>query len=226
MILAYIAMWAHKNGWLVINCPNGYNMNHHKYVEYRLCYNGLILTPTIAHQWLEAFREANLSLLKDIKVNMKLYGKCDIGGKHDDEYDPVPDRYDPVRRVNFLEVDKLAPEPDPDEEAEDRNLRMSVHLPKPDTLNDIALIGLSNEELSTSAIAEILEQIYDLDIPILACTDCFNWFYRPSGYLCHRYYNDRGILHATQVCSEGLLPATLPSVGSSWTWTATESSEE
>lgn len=71
-------------------------------------------------------------------------------------------------------------------------MRMSLHLPNPETLNDIAIVGLKNQELSTSAIGELLEQIYALDHPTLVCVDGFNWFYRPSHYQSYRYFNDRG----------------------------------
>lgn len=128
-------------------------------------------------------------------MKKELYGKCDISGRHEDEYEPVPNLYDPKRKVHFFEVNKMGLPEDPEVEVQDRKMRMSVHLPNPETLNDIAIVGLKNEELSTSAIAELFEQIYALDHPTLVCVDGFNWFYRPSAIQSYRYFNDRGNVH-------------------------------
>jgi hypothetical protein len=106
MILAYIAMWAFKNNWVVINCTSGYRMTHDLANDTRRCFNGLFLTPNLAKKWLEQFREGNLEFLKRTKVNKQLYGKCDISGRHEDEYEPVPNIYDPKRKVHFREVDQ------------------------------------------------------------------------------------------------------------------------
>lgn len=84
---------------------------------------------------------------------MDLYGKCDISGRHADEYDPVPNVYDERRKVHFNEVAKLGMEDDIERQNEDKKIRMSIALPKPDTLNDIAIIGMKDREFSTCAIA-------------------------------------------------------------------------
>jgi hypothetical protein len=52
MILTYIAMWAFKNNWVVINCTSGYRMNYSDDEGLRRCYNGLFLTPGYAMKWL------------------------------------------------------------------------------------------------------------------------------------------------------------------------------
>jgi len=69
MILTYIAMWAFKNNWVVINCTSGYRLTHDTTNDVRRCYNGLFLTPNAAKRWLEQFRESNLDFLKKTKVN-------------------------------------------------------------------------------------------------------------------------------------------------------------
>lgn len=40
---------------------------------------------------------------------MDLYGKIDFTGVHDDEYNPIPNLYDPKRDTYFNDVDKLGP---------------------------------------------------------------------------------------------------------------------
>jgi hypothetical protein len=38
-----------------------------------------------------------LEFVKKTKVNKNLYGKIDFTGVHDDEYNPIPNLYDPRR---------------------------------------------------------------------------------------------------------------------------------
>lgn len=59
MILTYVSMWAHKNGWVVLNLPSAYKLNHGKDMNYSRAYNGLFVTEEYAKQWLEQFRSAN-----------------------------------------------------------------------------------------------------------------------------------------------------------------------
>lgn len=193
MILTYVSMWAYKNGWLVLNLPNAYKLNNDPSVTYRRAYNGMFMTEDYARKWLEQFRSANLELVKKTRVNLDLYGKIDYTGIHDNEYNPIPNLYDPKREVHFNEVDKLGPEPDLVDEGLQKEIRMGSFIPNPETLKDICLAGIKDEKLATCAIGELLEQIYELDVPILCCVDAFNWFYRPSSFASFRYYNDRGL---------------------------------
>jgi hypothetical protein len=41
MILAYLSMFAHKNGWIVINVPNVYKWTFDRTAKYDRAYNGL-----------------------------------------------------------------------------------------------------------------------------------------------------------------------------------------
>lgn len=193
MIMTYASMWAYKNNWIVLNLPNAYKLNNDPTVTYRRAYNGLFITEDYAKKWLEQFRSANLELVKKTKVNMDLYGKIDFTGVHDNEYNPIPNLYNPKRDTYFNDVDGLGPEPDVADEALQREMRMSIIAPNPVTLDDICIAGIKDEKLATSAIGELLEQIYELDTPILCCVDAFNWFYRPSSFKSFRYYNDRGL---------------------------------
>lgn len=40
-------------------------------------------------------------------MDKKLYGKIDYTGVHDDEYDPVPNLYDPRRETYFNDADRF-----------------------------------------------------------------------------------------------------------------------
>lgn len=52
MILAYIAMWAFKNNWVVITVPNSYKILNEVGTSYRKTYTGLFLTPVHSRKWL------------------------------------------------------------------------------------------------------------------------------------------------------------------------------
>lgn len=41
MVLAYIAMWAFKNNWIVINVPSAYKWTNDRQAKYERAYNGL-----------------------------------------------------------------------------------------------------------------------------------------------------------------------------------------
>jgi hypothetical protein len=43
MILAYLAMYAYKNGWIVVNLPNAYKWTQNRRTQYVRAYNGLYL---------------------------------------------------------------------------------------------------------------------------------------------------------------------------------------
>jgi len=41
MILAYVAMWAFKNNWILINVPSAYKWTNDRKAKYERAYNGL-----------------------------------------------------------------------------------------------------------------------------------------------------------------------------------------
>lgn len=43
MILAYLAMLAHKKGWIVVNVPDAYKWTQDRKAVYPRAYNGLYL---------------------------------------------------------------------------------------------------------------------------------------------------------------------------------------
>lgn len=48
-------------------------------------------------QWLDQFSTANEHILKKMPVNFDIYGKCDVTGMREEDYEPVPNRWDPAR---------------------------------------------------------------------------------------------------------------------------------
>lgn len=43
MILAYLAMYAHKHNWITVNLPNAYKWTQNRRIKYVRAYNGLYL---------------------------------------------------------------------------------------------------------------------------------------------------------------------------------------
>lgn len=82
MILAYAAMYAFKNQWILINVPNVQKWTRgHRATPVKM-FNGLFIIEQHVLEWLDEFKTANEHLLKDMKVDMSLYGKMDLTGTH------------------------------------------------------------------------------------------------------------------------------------------------
>jgi len=74
---------------------------------------------------------------------------------------------------------------------ETHDLRISSVLKEPQTLLDIANAGIKNERLATSAIAEIVHQLYNQDHKhVLISIDQYSDWFRPSNFMSFRYAND------------------------------------
>lgn len=82
MILTYIALFAHKNDWIVINVPNAYKWTQNLKSSMQRTFNGLFLMNNEAVQWLDQFMTVNKKHLLNNKVDMSLYGKYDFSGCH------------------------------------------------------------------------------------------------------------------------------------------------
>jgi hypothetical protein len=101
MIMAYVAMWAHKNNWITINVPSGYKWTNDRSAKIELAYNGLHMVHEHSVDWLDQFLNCNEQMLADIPINGELFGKFDITGTHLKEYEPVPNLWDDRRKVHF-----------------------------------------------------------------------------------------------------------------------------
>jgi len=194
-MLMYAIMWAHKNNWIVINAPDAYHLTQEKTKIKRHHDSGLYLEFTKGRTFLRAFRESNYEIIKDLPVNMELYGKFNLAGVHDDEPEPVPVTYDPERKVWSNDWEQFIT---PNEKlfiAEEKrqfNVRLKQRLPEPKTLLDIVEHGLKEEMFSINVIYEVLEQVYNLDShKVLAVVDNYNYFFLPTCYPSFRYANEK-----------------------------------
>lgn len=107
MVLAYTAMWAFKNNWILINVPSAYKWTNDRKAKYERAYNGLYVIHEHAVEWLDQFKTCNEHLLSKIQIKPELFGKFDITGTHENEYEPVPNLWDERRQVHFDEIEKV-----------------------------------------------------------------------------------------------------------------------
>lgn len=69
MILAYLSMFAWKNGWIIVNLPNAYKWTQSRTVKYVRAYNGLYLIQEHAVEWLDQFITANKDILEKYQID-------------------------------------------------------------------------------------------------------------------------------------------------------------
>lgn len=82
MIMAYLAMFAFKNNWIVIHTPNILKWTQDLTVTPQKMFNGLFIIEEHVVEWLEDFKKCNQHILKNINVKKELYGKIDLTGTH------------------------------------------------------------------------------------------------------------------------------------------------
>ena len=142
-------------------------------------------------------RHSNELMLRNLDVDMSLYGKCDYTGTHDSDPEPCPRYWDPVRKTwsdswkEFLfdyEIKSIQ------QKYELMNTRCGERLPNPNKLIDIVDFGINHPELATSALGELFEQMYQTDkTHVLFAIDGYNDWFKPSEYLSFRYENDKDL---------------------------------
>lgn len=125
---------------------------------------------------------------------MSRYGKYDITGFHDDEGEPCPRVWDPLRQCwsddwkNFLydQEKKIY-----DQRYKELRYRIADKCPDPVKIMDIIEAGQADPMLATNAIAEILEQLYHQDnYHVLFTLDGYNNWMKPTVIDSFRYRND------------------------------------
>lgn len=68
---------------------------------------------------------------------------------------------------------------------------MSFNLKEPKFLIEIADFALQKNQYATNAIAELLEQLYNMDSHcLLVVVDEYNYMFKPTGLPSFRYAND------------------------------------
>ena len=85
MILAYAAMLAFKNNWIVVSIPvmkwtQDLNVTPNK------MFNGLFVIQEHVMEWLKDFKTTNEHILKDMKINHSIYGNIDLTGANKEEF--------------------------------------------------------------------------------------------------------------------------------------------
>ena len=85
MILAYAAMLAFKNNWIVVSIPvmkwtQDLNVTPNK------MFNGLFVIQEHVMEWLKDFKTTNEHILKDMKINPSIYGNIDLTGANKEEF--------------------------------------------------------------------------------------------------------------------------------------------
>lgn len=195
-LLMYAIMWAHKNNWIVVNPPNAYYLTQERQQLVRHHESGLYLEHAKAQLFLRAFKESNYEVIKNIPVNMSLYGKFNSAGVHDEEPEPVPVTYDAERKYWSNDWERFLKEEEKiymEEEKKIYSVRLKQRLPEPKLLLDIIEHGLKEEMFATNAVFELLEQIYNLDSHrVLVAVDNYNYFFLPTCYPSFRYANQKG----------------------------------
>jgi small subunit ribosomal protein S29 len=194
-LLMYATMWAHKNNWIVVNPPDAYFLTQNRQRLRRHHDSGLYLEFAKAQAFLKAFKTSNYELVKDIPVDMKLYGKYNLAGVHDEEPEPIPVTYDKVRKVWSNDWERFITPNEKlfmSEERRQFNVRLRQKIPEPKTLGEIVDFGIKEEMFSINVIYELLEQLYNLESHrVLVIVDNYNYFYLPTCYPSFRYANQK-----------------------------------
>jgi len=114
-------------------------------------------------------------------------------GVHDDDPEPCPRVYDPVRRtwsdawkdhLTEMELKEIA------SDTPRMMSRVSEHVKEPKNLLEIAEYGIENPDYATCAIAEIMDQLYNQDDSnLLVAIDGYSDWFRNTEYTSFRYAN-------------------------------------
>ena len=96
-ILSYLTAWAHESEWVNItvpSCPEFVDASH----DIERMENGLYLQHTLAQRMLVDLRTQNEQIFRELDVDMSRFGKMDITGHKDEDGDPCPRVWDPIRQ--------------------------------------------------------------------------------------------------------------------------------
>mmetsp|Transcript_12306 Transcript_12306/g.38441 ORF Transcript_12306/g.38441 Transcript_12306/m.38441 type:complete len:443 (+) Transcript_12306:177-1505(+) len=194
-VLNLLAMWARRNGWLVVLEPTP-SRYRYQIADIKRSNNGVYIQNEFAQQFLEATSIANRQKLEEIPVDRAAYGSRAIDGE------PVS----VTKRLYEHLIDKTV-----EREAEDQDLsreaqlervaeyRAKIRLPSmaqqlPDPVNvwEIVDFGLQNESYATQAVAEMFLQLQrQTTHPVLVIVDEWNECFPVSHYVSVRYDNTR-----------------------------------
>ncbi|EGR31197.1 mitochondrial ribosomal protein s29, putative [Ichthyophthirius multifiliis] len=193
-VLLYVTMWAHYNKWIVVNVPNAYDWTQKSHPYQRHPLTGIYIQNELANEWLKSFKHSNESLLKQICIDMKIYGKYGLSGQHDNECAAVKNIEYKDRKAKFEDHKKFYGEKEKLHDIEMNkqfNVRISEKLKEPKNLLEIVDYGINNMFFSNNAIYEVLEQLrFQKQFCVLKVIDGYNFMFRKSIYPSFRYATD------------------------------------
>jgi len=193
-VLNLLAMWARKNGWLVVLEPTP-GRYAREIAEIKRSNNGVYMQSEFAQQFLEALSLANRHMLEEIPVDTTAYGSRGIDG----ESQQVTRRlYEPlIEKTVDREVDAQSLS-GPERLQRIAEYRRQVRIPsmadvlKPQNVWEIVDFGLDNEQYAVQAVAETFVQLQrQTTHPVAVIVDDWNECFPCSEYVSIRYDNTR-----------------------------------
>lgn len=193
-VLNLLAMWARKNGWLVVLEPTP-GRYAREIAEIKRSNNGVYIQSEFAQQFLEALSLANRHMLEEIPVDNTAYGSRAIDG----ESQQVTRRlYEPlIEKTVDREVDAQSLS-GPERLQRIAEYRRQVRIPsmadvlKPQNVWEIVDFGLDNEQYAVQAVAETFVQLQrQTTHPVAVIVDDWNECFPCSEYVSIRYDNTR-----------------------------------
>ncbi|CAK9113831.1 unnamed protein product [Durusdinium trenchii] len=215
-VLNLLAMWARKNGWLVVlePCPGRYSR---EIAEIKRSNNGVYIQSEFAQQFLEAMSLANRLMLEEIPLDRRSYGSRSIDGE---DLKVTRRLYEPLIQKTVdteVEAEGLG---GVEELKRIASYRRQVRIPSmvdvmPDPQNvptlpvgpsssvrdglgpktevwEIVEFGLENPEYAVQAVAETFVQLQrQRTHPVLVVVDAWNECFPVSEYVSIRYDNTR-----------------------------------
>eukprot|EP00931_Biecheleriopsis_adriatica_P086332 TRINITY_DN61026_c0_g1_i1.p1 TRINITY_DN61026_c0_g1~~TRINITY_DN61026_c0_g1_i1.p1 ORF type:complete len:523 (-),score=101.19 TRINITY_DN61026_c0_g1_i1:46-1614(-) len=194
-VLNLLAMWARKNGWLVVMEPTPSRYSR-EIAEIKRSNNGVYIQNEFSQQFLEALSLANRQMLEEIPIDHTAYGTRAIDGES----------VEVTRRLYEPLIEKTV-----DTEAENQGLsaierlrkiseyKQQVRIPsmadvlqEPQNVWEIVEFGLQNESYAAQAVAETFLQLQrQTTHPVLVIVDEWNECFPCSEYVSIRYDNTR-----------------------------------
>jgi len=195
MILNTVAMWARRNGWLVVMepMPSRYSK---EIAEIKRSNAGVYIQNEFSQSFLEMTSIANREMLETIPVDLAAYGKRAIDGESIKEtrrlYEPLIEKTvdQEVAEQGLSGVDRLHRIAAYKNQV--RMPSMTEHLPRPTTVWEIVEFGLQNEAYAAQVVSELFVQLQrQTTHPVLVIVDEWNECFPISQYVSIRYDNTR-----------------------------------
>ncbi|GFE55367.1 ribosomal protein death-associated 3, putative [Babesia ovis] len=202
-VLNHVALWARKNGWMVIVEPSP-----SKYAKeigsIKRSNAGVYIQSEFAVKFLETLMLGNRDKLEQIQVDLKHYGKISLDGNHIKHTKRMFNSV--IEQAVNEELEIFMEEEGADAlECEKERLKLwhsyrqqfkipvlTDVLASPATLAQIAAFGIENETYANQAVYEIFDQLkHQTKFPLLVVVDEYNECFPVSEYLSIKYENTK-----------------------------------